>query len=101
VKKTKRGSSNKFSGIAFVSRLTFGRFRMPSTAIRNLFYVPAKRELWVTFVTGRRYVYAEVPSEVFDAFKTASSRGAFFNHEIRDRYAFREAARGRPPRTVR
>jgi hypothetical protein len=68
---------------------------MPSTAIRTLFYVPAKRELWVTFVTGRRYVYAEVPSDVFDAFKTAPSRGAFFNREIRDRYAVREVTSGR------
>ncbi len=73
---------------------------MPSTAIRNLFYVPAKRELWLTFVSGRRYVYADVPSDVFDAFKAAPSRGAFFNHEIRDRYTFREVAR-RPSQTVR
>lgn len=63
---------------------------MPSSAIRSLFYDPAKHEMWVTFVTGRRYVYAEIPAEVFDAFKTASSRGAFFNREIRDRYGFRE-----------
>jgi hypothetical protein len=74
---------------------------MPSTAIRNLFYVPAKRELWVTFVSGRRYLYTEVPSHVFDAFKTASSRGAFFNQEIRDRYAFREVTRGRSGQTAR
>jgi KTSC domain len=74
---------------------------MPSTAIRNLFYVPAKRELWVTFVSGRRYVYTEVPSDVFDAFKTAESRGAFFNHEIRDRYAFREVGRERSGSTAR
>jgi hypothetical protein len=72
----------------------------PSTAIRNLFYVPATHELWVTFVSGRRYVYTEVPADVFDAFKTAPSRGAFFNHEIRDRYAFREVAR-RSGETVR
>ena len=55
---------------------------MPSTAIRNLFYVPAKRELWITFVSGRRYVYTDVPPDVFDAFKVASSRGTFFNQEI-------------------
>jgi KTSC domain len=67
---------------------------MPSTAIRNLFYVPAKRELRVTFVSGRRYVYADVPADVFDAFKTAESRGAFFNLEIRDRYEFREVTPG-------
>lgn len=69
---------------------------MPSTAIRSIFYVPAKRELWVTFVSGRRYVYAGVPSELFDAFKAAPSRGTFFNHEIRDRYAFRAVTAGRP-----
>jgi len=74
---------------------------MPSTAIRNLFYVPAKHELWVRFVSGRRYVYADVPAEVFDAFKTAASRGAFFNHEIRDRYAFREVTPGRSSQKVR
>jgi hypothetical protein len=78
-----------------------GRRAMPSTAIRNLFYVPAKRELWVTFVSGRRYVYADVPGDVFDAFKTASSRGAFFNHESRDRYAFREVTRGRSGQAIR
>ena len=66
---------------------------MPSTAIRSLFYDATKREVWVTFVTGRRYVYADVPSEVFEAFKTAESRGAFFNREIRDRYAYREVRR--------
>ncbi|MGZ5877503.1 MAG: KTSC domain-containing protein [Bradyrhizobium sp.] len=42
-----------------------------------------------------------MPAEAFDAFKTASSRGAFFNHEIRDRYVFREVTRGRSPRTAR
>ena len=68
---------------------------MPSTAIRDLFYVSKKRELRVTFVSGRRYVYADVPAEVFDAFKTSTSRGTFFNHEIRDRYAFREVTRER------
>jgi KTSC domain-containing protein len=74
---------------------------MPSRAIRNQFYVPAKRELWVTFVTGRRYVYENVPPDVFDAFTAAPSRGAFFNHEIRDRYPFREVTRGRSERTAR
>ena len=73
---------------------------MPSTAIRNLFYVPAKHELWVTFVSGRRYGYTEVPPDVFDAFKTAPLRGAFFNHEIRDRYAFGEVTH-RSGETVR
>jgi hypothetical protein len=74
---------------------------MPSTAIRSYFYDPAQRQLWVTFVTGRRYVYDDVPSDVFDALKTAPSRGVFFNHEIRDRYAFREVTGARSGWTVR
>ncbi|MEH2476007.1 hypothetical protein V1281_002820 [Nitrobacteraceae bacterium AZCC 2161] len=63
---------------------------MPSTAIRLLAYDADAGELRVTFVSGRRYVYAQVPPEVYSAFIHAPSRGAFFNHEIRDRYAFRE-----------
>jgi hypothetical protein len=35
-------------------------------------------------------VYDNVPSEVFEELKTANSKGAFFNREIRDRYSFRE-----------
>jgi hypothetical protein len=71
----------------------FERYAMPSTAIRRLFYDSAKSELWVTFVTGRRYVYADVPLEVFEAFETAESRGAFFNDEIRDCYPYQEVRR--------
>ena len=44
----------------------------------------------MTFVTGRRYLYERVPEDVFEAFLSASSRGGFFNSEIRDRYEYRE-----------
>jgi hypothetical protein len=63
---------------------------MPSTVIRNYLYDPAKSELWIAFVSGRRYIYVGVPQDVFDAFKAAPSRGTFFNHEIRGHYAYRE-----------
>jgi hypothetical protein len=46
-------------------------------------------------VIPRRDIYDDVPSDVFDAFKTAPSRGVFFNQEIRDRYKFREVTRPR------
>lgn len=74
---------------------------MPSTVIRNYLYDAANGELWLTFVTGRRYVYAAVPHAVFDAFKAAPSRGRFFNLEIRDRYACREVTRERSGSNVR
>ena len=49
----------------------------------------------MTFITGRRYIYDDVPQDVFEAFKAAFSKGTFFNQEIRDRYAYREVQRER------
>jgi len=63
---------------------------MPSTAIRFISYDEDAERLSVTFITGRRYVYEQVPKDVFEAFLSASSRGGFFNSEIRDRYDYRE-----------
>jgi hypothetical protein len=54
---------------------------MPSTAIRYFRYDAAEHALEVTFVTGRRYLYDGVPPEVFEAFRTAFSKGTFFNRE--------------------
>lgn len=59
---------------------------MPSTVIRSFTYRPDNRELEVTFVTDRRYVYYEVPSEVATDFRAAFSKGGYFNRYIRDRY---------------
>jgi len=44
-------------------------------------------------VTGRIYQYFDVPAEVAASFQSASSKGAFFNCYIRDRYDFREVTR--------
>ncbi|MDP1582306.1 MAG: KTSC domain-containing protein [Bradyrhizobium sp.] len=74
---------------------------MPSTAIRHFRYDSAERELQVTFVTGRRYVYEDVPPDVCDAFNAAPSRGRFFNLEIRDRYIYREVTCERSGGNVR
>lgn len=63
---------------------------MPSTAIRKFDYLPDSRELMVTFITGRRYVYADVPEETYRKFRAVTSKGGFFNRHIRDRYAYRE-----------
>lgn len=66
---------------------------MPSTAIRRFAYDPDARALDVTFVTGRRYRYFAVPGEVAKAFRSAMSKGRFFNARIRDRFAFEELER--------
>ena len=53
-------------------------------------YVPDSRELTVEFVSGRRYVYSEVPAEDVDAFRSAFSKGSHFNRHIRERFPWRE-----------
>jgi hypothetical protein len=63
---------------------------MPSTAIRTFHYRPHARELEVIFITGRRYAYFDVPSETVDAFRAATSKGAFFNTQIRPYFDYRE-----------
>ncbi|MBO4226380.1 KTSC domain-containing protein [Bradyrhizobium neotropicale] len=63
---------------------------MPSTVIRFFRYDAERRELLVVFVTSRRYIYEDVPPDVAEAFGKAFSKGQFFNHEIRDRYRYRE-----------
>lgn len=63
---------------------------MPSTAIRAFHYDPQSRQLEVTFITGRRYFYFNVSPEKANAFRNASSKGAFFNREIRPYHDYRE-----------
>lgn len=59
---------------------------MPSTVIRSFSYDPAARRLDVTFVSGKRYAYEEVPPDVAEAMKLSFSKGGFFNRHIRDRF---------------
>ena len=63
---------------------------MPSTVIRAATYRPERAELDIVFVTGRRYVYRDVPPAAADAFARAFSKGRYFNAHIRDNYAFTE-----------
>jgi len=63
---------------------------MPSSVIRRFVYDETEGNLWVEFTTGRRYVYADVPHEVADAFRCAFAKGVYFNTRIRDRFGHRE-----------
>lgn len=65
---------------------------MPSTVIRRLNYRPEVRELEIQFVSGRRYLYLDVPPEEAEAFRAAFAKGVHFNRHIRDRYACREVS---------
>ena len=61
---------------------------MPSSVIRSFRYLPRESQLEIVFVTGRRYRYLEVPEHVHAAMRQAFSKGEYFNHVIRDHFAF-------------
>ena len=63
---------------------------MPSRVIRSFVYAPGRRELDVTFTTGRRYLFHDVPPEAAAALRAAFSKGRHFNRRIRGRYRFSE-----------
>ena len=63
---------------------------MPSTVIRRFVYDETEHRLWVNFVTGRRYVYSDVPHDVAETFRLAFAKGVYFNTRIRDRFPCRE-----------
>jgi len=69
---------------------------MPSTVIRRFAYDPDRQELWVEFVSGRRYIYEDVPEPVASTFRSAFAKGVYFNSRIRDRFHYREAPHHEP-----
>jgi KTSC domain len=57
-----------------------------STAFSWLSYDESKHQLTVGFRNQTSYQYCGVPSEVFTLLLSSSSRGMYFNIEIRNRY---------------
>lgn len=68
---------------------------MPSSVIRDTSYDEATKQLRIAFVSGRVYVYDQVPRMLYNAFCNAASKGVFFNAAIRGRYRFREQVQDR------
>ena len=61
-----------------------------SSAIDKVDYRPDRHELFVTFTSGRKYVYFDVPAPIYRRFLDADALGRYFNFSIRDHYDFRE-----------
>lgn len=57
-----------------------------STNIARLKYDEQTAELHVEFRSGKTYVYAEVPYDIWNAFISAPSAGKFFNSTIKGVY---------------
>jgi hypothetical protein len=61
-----------------------------SAAITRVYYSARRHELFVSFTSGRVYVYFGVPEREYRDFLAASSLGQYFNEHIRNRYEYRE-----------
>lgn len=57
-----------------------------STALQGASWDSETGELTVTFRTGDAYTYEDVPEEVWQEFKGASSPGSFYFSSIRGNY---------------
>ena len=44
----------------------------------------------MTFITGRRYLYSDVPPEIAEQFRSAFSKGTYFNCRIRNNFTCAE-----------
>ena len=65
---------------------------MPSSVIRRFDYDPQANRLDITFVSGRRYSYHQVPEDVVAEMRAAFSKGQYYNLKIRDRFTFTRQA---------
>jgi lysyl-tRNA synthetase class 2 len=61
---------------------------LQSSVLVRAQYTAAEERLLLEFSDGTRYCYSAVSSPLFTRLVQAPSKGAFFNHEIRNRYPF-------------
>ena len=60
--------------------------RLSSRVIERILYDDHSGTLSIWFRETGRYVYFDVPSAIFDAFRAAPSAGRYFNECIKRRY---------------
>lgn len=66
------------------------RERVTSRSIRSIGYDPETRTLEVEFNNDGLYKYFEVPDAVYTALLRASSKGAYMNDHVKDRFNHRK-----------
>jgi lysyl-tRNA synthetase class 2 len=61
---------------------------MPSTVIRSFRYDASSRTLFVTFRSGRKYAYKDVPEAIYAGMNASFSKGEYFNEHVREFFAY-------------
>ena len=64
------------------------RVPLESRTLASARYDSARLQLELEFRSGKRYLYLQVPSQIYHALLQAPSKGGFFNRRIRNRFPF-------------
>jgi hypothetical protein len=67
--------------------------KLNSTAITAVVYLDQQALLEMEFGSGAVYRYFDVPTATYETFLLAESQGAYFNHYIRNRFAYAKIRR--------
>ena len=62
--------------------------KFSSSSIAKLGYNASKSTLEVAFHNGGLYHYFDVPQNIWEAFKSAESKGGFFSENIRGQFRY-------------
>jgi KTSC domain len=62
--------------------------KVNSSAINTIGY--DRTELYIEFNHRRKYIYSLVPERIFQGLLNASSKGTYYNDNIKDVYSCRE-----------
>ncbi|MDR6405722.1 MULTISPECIES: KTSC domain-containing protein [Chryseobacterium] len=63
---------------------------MPSSVVNNYIYFPETEILRIIYQSGAVYDYLRVPTEIFDRFRTAQSKGRFLNYVIKPKFKYKK-----------
>lgn len=61
---------------------------MPSSVITSFHYDKNKSKLEILFVSGVKYIYSDVPVNIYEEMKGSRSKGTYFNQKIKEKYVF-------------
>jgi len=65
---------------------------MPSTVIKNIGYDAAKKILSIEYVSGKSYIYKQVPEALYIELRQSKVKGIFFNRNIRGKYQYEKVS---------
>lgn len=73
------------------------RVPLDSRILASALYDSGRRQLELEFRSGKRYRYFQVPQHCYEELLRAESKGAYFNHSIRDCYPFQDLSNPAAP----